>query len=134
MFCFGDEAIAKTAAAAAASSTSQPTDLPDSAKPDNKQRSHNTLEAVQKSQEPSDEDSLLSAKQSTSQEDLQLAASASTQPIAEAEQATRSPTEEAEGSASRVDTSDEEASGSDSASERLWDMTPQQLQDLKVTC
>ena len=35
-------------------------------------------------------------------------------------------------SISSADTSDEEASGSDSGSERLWEMTPQQLEGLKV--
>ncbi|KAL3146518.1 hypothetical protein ABBQ32_000766 [Trebouxia sp. C0010 RCD-2024] len=52
----------------------------------------------------------------------------------EAEQVATSDLERAEldGTFSSADTSDEEASGSDSAGERLWDMTPEQLEGLKV--
>ena len=39
-----------------------------------------------------------------------------------------------ESSTSSADISDEEASSSDSNGERLWDMTPQQLEGLKVCC
>lgn len=41
--------------------------------------------------------------------------------------------QQSELSTSSADMSEEEASGSDSNSERLWDMTPQQLEGLKVT-
>lgn len=53
----------------------------------------------------------------------------------EAEQVATSDLERAEldGTFSSADTSDEEASGSDSAGERLWDMTPEQLEGLKVS-
>ena len=134
MFCFGDEADAKTAATAAASSTLQSNDLADSALPDNEQPSQITSQAIQMLQGPSDNEHQLSTKQSSSQEDLHLTASATSQLTAstEAEQTLGSSLEEAEASASSVDTSDEDASGSDSAGERLWDMTPQQLEDLKV--
>lgn len=46
--------------------------------------------------------------------------------------ASQSEQQQYELSMSSADTSDEEASGSDSGSERLWEMTPQQLEGLKV--
>jgi len=46
--------------------------------------------------------------------------------------ASQSEQQQNEPSISSADTSDEEASGSDSGSERLWEMTPQQLEGLKV--
>ncbi|DBA85772.1 hypothetical protein WJX77_008575 [Trebouxia sp. C0004] len=51
------------------------------------------------------------------------------------QQTVASPSEQQQNelSISSADTSDEEASGSDSGSERLWEMTPQQLEGLKVT-
>lgn len=47
--------------------------------------------------------------------------------------ASQSEQQQNEPSISSADTSDEEASGSDSGSERLCEMTPQQLEGLKVT-
>ncbi|KAL3149696.1 hypothetical protein ABBQ38_013526 [Trebouxia sp. C0009 RCD-2024] len=90
-----------------------------------------------------DADNQLTTDHSSSQQGLANSSAQSPQqpsPVpqqltaSEAEQAAISDLEEThgEGTLFSADTADEEASGSDSASERLWDMTPEQLEGLKT--
>ena len=143
MFCFGDDAEARTAADASSTLLGQ----------QNKNGSSVTEQPTSHSTQPTEEPSQLSAAQShpvqkqtltqtsvpnNSTQDLpQEAPSSSSQATAaaaeEAVEGAAEPTS-SDASDSSADVPDEGSSGSDHASERLWDMTPEQLEHLKVSC
>ena len=130
MFCFGDEAEAKSAAALAASLRQE----------QDKDTSSIDQQAVQASSQeqvqPGEVEAHLTKHESSPEEGMADSGSGSLQqPVlasastSGAEQAETSESVGAPGnSSSTADTSDGEASGS----ERLADMTPQQLEGLKV--
>ncbi|KAL3149697.1 hypothetical protein ABBQ38_013527 [Trebouxia sp. C0009 RCD-2024] len=135
MFCFGDEAEAKSAAALAATA----------AKDQDKNTSSVEQQAMEAASQGSQEQvqpHKAAAHRKTQKlrpkQNLADSGSDSLQQPASApdafEQVTASEASEAVGAAgtssSSADTSDEEASGS----ERVSDMTPQQLEGLKVVC
>ena len=129
LFCFGEEPAKEKEAVAAQPDVEQQTkvSIPE-------QQAVTT--AQQDEEEPAQSvDKARELTPSEEPQENQLSSDGTQQTISSQIQQTASPqSEQAQPdiSMSSADTSDEEASASDSNSERLWDMTPQQLEGLKV--
>lgn len=93
-----------------------------------KQEEEASEQSFNKEQKLTSADASEDSQPSSSSHGLQQTVSHQSQHAAEPQ----SDQQQSELSTSSEDTLDEEASGNDSSSERLWDMTPQQLEGLKV--